>query len=143
MVLGIGATAHGVSQPRNPGLLVWSAFECSTFAELAGDKNEQRRLFDLGHRTGVAFLTAVASGTAKEEERAQAPVGLLMRLGGPNPDFMLGRIFEGANEDSFDQVVKTNNEGVAVDDPRRWLEGDARVQKAKSEFSKANCALLR
>jgi hypothetical protein len=54
--VGAGAdTANERTDTPNRGALIWAAFRCSTYAELSGDRDEQRRLAELGYRVGKAF----------------------------------------------------------------------------------------
>jgi len=122
--------------------VMWSAFSCATYAELSGDESEQKRLFNLGYAAGAKFLDGINSQTIPEAERREAPIGVLLRLGGPSIDFMLGRIFEGANEDAFDRGVKEDSNGLPLLNPSDWADGELRIAKARNKFRGSNCALI-
>ena len=68
--------------------VMWSAFECSTFAEVKKDTAEQARLFQLGYRQGKQFLEAMEAGKITPEEmRKNVPVIVALLLAGPSIDF--------------------------------------------------------
>ena len=123
----------------NLGRVTWSAFTCATYAELAKKTIEQARLFDLGITSGRKFIEGVANGTISQEERAKAPWGVTMNLGGPSTDFILGRIHSFALNEAYDKVVKGANEL----DPTKWLDDAAAEIKALSLYTSANCELVR
>jgi hypothetical protein len=50
------------------GTLMWSAFECATYASDAEKKKEAKRLFDTGYKAGKEFMAAVESGQVSKEE---------------------------------------------------------------------------
>jgi hypothetical protein len=138
----------GVTEPQenkpNFGLVMWSAFSCATYAELAKDTHEQQRLVNLGYRAGKKLLVSLKNNTLPETERRNLPVGVLMRLGGPSIDFIIGRIYESAGRDAYNQVVKTGIIGELLTNPSQWLQDDeVRVNRAKNKYQNANCALLR
>lgn len=112
----------------------WSAFECSALALIAGNTNEQRRLFTLGYESGKEFIEAVRAGKVEDHHaRQHAPIGMLLKMEGPTADFMLGRIweaaFKNATKEAYDSYAKYSNESL-------------RTQIARSEFERQNCALL-
>jgi hypothetical protein len=137
-----GATEPQDNKP-NLGLVMWSAFLCATYAELSGDEREQKRLFDIGYNAGTKFLVGIKNQTIPETERRKTPVGVLLRLGGPSIDFMIGRIFEGAVEDAHNKVVKEDNSGLPIFDPSKWARGELKVIRARNKYSGSNCVLIK
>ena len=146
LMVGVVGVVQGADERRdtrpNQGLLMWSAFSCATYAEHAGNEREQKRLFDIGYRAGRTFIDGIKNQTIAEAERREAPIGVLLRLGGPSIDFMIGRIFESAGEYAYDKVVKTDNSGLAVLDPSEWATGELKVIRAQSEYRESNCKLI-
>jgi hypothetical protein len=51
-------------QKARLGRVMWSAFQCSTFAEMSENKKEQGRLFKVGYKAGRQFLEAVKNWSA-------------------------------------------------------------------------------
>jgi hypothetical protein len=144
LMLGIvQGTAEGQDKRPNPGLVMWSAFKCATYAELSGDEREQKRLFDIGYSAGKSFFDGIKNQTISEAKRREAPVGVLLRSGGPSIDFMIGRVFEGAVEDAYDKVVKEDNSGLPILDPSKWADGELKVIKAQNKYRGSNCALIK
>lgn len=137
---GAGAGAH---EKSNLGRLTWSAFLCATYAELSGDGPEQKRLFDIGYEAGKEFLLGIRDGTISDADRQDAPIGVIFLLGGPSDDFIIGRIFENAMGEAFDDVVKEDNAGLPILDPGNWADGELRVSRAQSKYQTSNCALIR
>ncbi len=112
----------------------WSAFECSALASMNKDTAEQERLFLFGLDQGRKFIAAYQARKIKQEHLSNAaPWGFLVLLQGPTPDFMLGRIFESAQENALEDIFKTGDE-FNPDEVQRIL--------ARSKFSKLNCQLI-
>ena len=109
---------------------VWSAFQCSTFAEMSGDKKEQARLFLVGLEAGRDFLEALKSGQISDDAMSkEVPVGVTLALQGPSPDFILGRIFENA---------------VGALEISQWAKDDGlKKTKAQTEYGKHNCVFIK
>jgi hypothetical protein len=118
------------------GREVWSAFGCASLASISGDSAEAERLFTFGHEQGKTFIGALnAQKIENEDISQQVPVGLvwLLRDGGPSEDFILGRVFENAQEDALEDVFKTNGE---------YNSDDMQKTIAKNNFVKQNCQLI-
>ncbi len=115
------------------GKRTWSAFECSTLAELAGNRELHEKLFMLGVEEGRAFLKAFKEGKIDPEDvRSEVPMIVLLSLGGPSDDFRLGRIFESARQGISESIYR--NDGTQSDEEVRIL--------AQRELDRRNCALL-
>ena len=141
---GTNVIAHGQDKGINLGRLAVSAFICSTFAEYAEKKDEQRRLFKIGYEAGKKLLEGVMNKTLPEEQISKAPLFFTLRLGGPTVDFMLGRIFEGMSEEALDKVVKHDAEGKYIPDPAKWNHGqELQALIASNKYEKSNCTLIR
>jgi len=112
----------------------WSAFECSSLASKNGDAKEQQRLFLFGYDQGKQFIAAVQAKQVKGQDlSSEAPLGMLLLLQGPSADFMLGRVFDAAQESALEDVYKTGE--VFHDD-------EAQKSNAKNKFWKLNCQLI-
>ena len=130
------------AQNARDGRVMWSAFQCATFAEMSGSNQEQDRLFGIGMKTGRRFVEALQNNQISPEAmRSEVPIGVTMLLAGPSVDFIIGRIFENATRDAFDSIVKQKN-GVLmpVDD---WVQ-DQEVRKliAQRKYLQGNCGLI-
>jgi hypothetical protein len=136
---------EGAGAENNPDLarVMWSAFSCATYAEMSGNMQEQERLFKLGYDAGRAFVDGVKNKTITEAETKGAPIGVLMLMGGPTTDFIIGRIFEGAAADAYDKVVKEDSAGLPIIDPSKWADEKLKVIRAKNRYQSSNCALIR
>ena len=122
---------------------LWSAFQCATYAEMSGNEKEQARLFDVAVKSGRDFLEAVKSRQIPEDvARQEVPIGVSMLLQGPSTDFIIGRIFENAMSDAYDQIVKYQN-GI-LQESSKW-ENDKEVTKvkARTKYQTGNCALIK
>ena len=143
---GIGATLQGAGEAVNAdtAVLVWSAFECSHYARMAGKpEQETERLFSLGYENGKRLVEAVSNKKMSEEElRTNVPTSVLFMMYGPTTDFVLGRIFEFTHREAYNLVVKGDKVGLVPVDKWRM---DPEVQKiqAGTEYSTRNCALLK
>lgn len=113
---------------------VWSAFECTALADKSKNIKEQERLFEYGYKHGLIFLKALQAGKIKREDLSkEAPIMMLLLLQGPTPDFMLGRVFDGALESALKNIYKTGD---------KFNSDEEQERIAKNEFWKRNCKLL-
>lgn len=137
------ASAQTAVEKAKLARIMWSAFQCGTYAEMSGNSKEQSRLFDLAVKSGREFLDAVMNKQIPSEIVAQeAPIGVTMLLQGPSADFIVGRIFENAMRDAYDDIVKKQN-GLILD-ASQWVRDDGlRKSKAQAKYLQGNCALLK
>ncbi len=112
----------------------WSAFECSALAAQFKDTKEQERLFVYGYKEGKTFIAALQARKIDQRDlSSETPWLMGLLLEGPTPDFMLGRMYEAAQEAALKPVLKTAN-SLNPDDLRRTL--------AQNEYNKMNCRLI-
>lgn len=138
-MLTLGLCQGALAQPSQPDAshaqLAWSAFKCSTLAEMSDNRAEQERLFMLGYDRGRGVLLALQAGQIDEQAvRDQAPIGFTMSASGPSVDFMLGNIFASASGFAFDDVTRETNNS---------LDRELRQIIAGNMYRSSNCALLR
>jgi hypothetical protein len=113
------------------GQKLWAAFECGALAEYANKPEESRRLYNLGYDQGKTLLDAFRAGKVDQQARSKLPIPVLFMLdGGPTVDFILGRIFESAMQDTSRQLIEASNNK----ETRKIIAGQ--------NFSNLNCALL-
>jgi len=116
------------------GRIMWSAFQCSAFAELAENKNEQERLYLVGLNAGRTFLEAMKAGQISEQAvNAEVPINVLQRLAGPSIESVIGKIHAAATGYAYDEIVKRKT-GI-------W--GPTQKQEARSAYTNKNCVLIR
>jgi len=116
------------------GKATWSAFECSVLAEKSKNSKEQERLFKYGYSQGLKFIEAIQNNKVKREDlSSEAPLMMLLLLQGPTPDFMLGRVFEGALDSALKDVYKT---------VEQFNSDEMQETIAKNKFWKQNCQLI-
>ena len=125
------------------GRTMWSAFQCATYAELSKDEKEQGRLFLIGVKAGRDFLEALKNGQISRETASnEVPVGVIGMLAGPSPDFIVGRVFENATRDAYDQIVSMEN-GLLLERPNWVMDEELRKMKAESFYQSHNCILVK
>ena len=113
------------------GQKLWAAFECGALAEYADKPEESRRLYNLGYDQGKTLLDAFRAGKVDQQARSKLPIPVLLMLdGGPTVDFILGRIFESAMQDTSRQLFEASNNK----ETRKIIAGQ--------NFAKRNCGLL-
>jgi len=116
------------------GHIMWSAFQCSAFAELAEEKNEQERLYLVGLNAGRTFLEAMKAGQISEQALREAvPINVLQRLEGPSNEVIIDKIYAAATGYARDYIVKRKT-GI-------W--GPTEKQEARSYYTNHNCILIR
>jgi hypothetical protein len=113
------------------GKKVIAAFECAALAQLAGDADEQKRLFTLGYEQAKTFIEALRSGKIEKQNVDQVPIGVL--IDGPTADFVLGRLWE------FDTDYYQRNAYISEANPKADVASAMRY--AKGEFADKNCSL--
>lgn len=136
IVLGYSslATAQSSREYAEMGVAMWAGFECATFANVFEDKAEVERLFSFAYEQGKAFIAVMQAGKIdKQDVSSIVPSGVLMGLGGPTPDFMLGKIYTGAAEHAHEDMFAVNGELTTK---------EYQVMLAKSRYAKSNCALV-
>jgi len=119
------------------GREIWSAFECSAWASKVDDSKEAERLFMFGYSQGQKFLGALKAEKIKQEDiSSEVPIGVTMLLQGPSEEFMLGRIFENAQEEALNEVFYTNY------DRSNLNPEDLQKSIAGNKFRDGNCQLI-
>ena len=123
--------------------VMWSAFMCSVYAEMKGDADEQMRLFQVGYDAGQRFMKAAQAGTITEEEaQSNVPIGVGLLMGGPSADFIIGRIFESAAGDAYDDVVKKDDSGMQLP-MEKWInDNELKSAIAANRYVKGNCEIM-
>ena len=116
------------------GRIMWSAFECSAFAELSEYKTEQERLYLVGLNAGRAFLEAMKAGQISEQAvKDDVPINVLQRLEGPSNEFVINKIYAAATGNAHDDYRKEKEEQL----------GTHPKQDARFAYTYHNCVLIR
>ena len=137
------AFAQGAVEKARLSRTMWSAFQCATFAEMSGNPTEQARLFDVGVKSGREFLEAVKNRQIPPDiANQEVPIGVSMLLRGPSTDFVVGRIFEAAMSDAFDDIIKKEN-GLMLDSSKWANDEGLKKSKAQSQYQRSNCVLVK
>ena len=125
--------AESPSVYRDMGRSSWSAFVCSALADMFDDTKEKERLFKHGYERGLEFVKAFRSEKVKIEHlQTGIPMIMLPALKGPNPDFILGRIYQKALTFALEEEF---DEDGALDD-------EFRKEIARGKFWNQNCYLI-
>lgn len=122
---------------------MWSAFVCSKYAEMYGNRSEYKRLFELGYHVGMKFINDIKNKKIPDSEAERTPIGVLLGLSGPSTDFSIGRIFESSANSAFDEIVKEDSRGLPIYNPTQWADDKLRIIRAKNKFNTSNCALIK
>ena len=116
------------------GRTAWASFECASLASQMKDRAEQERLFNVGYESGKKFLEALQSKKIERKHISEeVPIGFTLLIAGPSSDFVLGRVFENAQDDALKDVLKSNGQ-LNSDDLQATL--------AQSKYTKQNCRLI-
>lgn len=104
------AIAENSKEYAQKARALWSAFECSSLASKAGRPAEQERLFLYGYKQGMTFISALQAQKIKQKDLvSESPWIMLLLLEGPNPDFMLGRIYASAQNSALKKVFNSGD----------------------------------
>jgi hypothetical protein len=115
------------------GRAAWVAFECSSLASVMEKPKDQERLFLFGYDQGKKFLNAMQSGRITQKDlNSTAPSGFLMVAQGPSVDFILGRVFESAQDNALKEVITTET----------VLSKDLKQGLASHKYTSGNCELI-
>ncbi|MBS4050768.1 MAG: hypothetical protein KGZ69_06155 [Methylomonas sp.] len=134
LISGKPVFAESSSEYAQMGMAAWSAFKCSALAEKSNNPQDQERLFKYGYAQGLKFIDAIRSEKVKREDLSTGvPMMMLLLLQGPTPDFMLGRVFEGALDSATNDVFKTGDQ---------FNSDEMQEIIAKNKFWKQNCQLI-
>lgn len=136
LVLSVAPTANAQSSKKyaQKAMASWSAFECSSLASKVGKQKEQERLFLYGYEQGMTFISALQTKKIEQKDlSSESPWAMLLLLEGPNPDFMLGRIYASAQDSALKDVFKTGDH-FNSDEEQRVI--------ALNEFRKMNCQFI-
>lgn len=143
VVVFLPQIAVATEEDAKAALVMWTAFECATYADMSGDPARQGALFERGMAAGKQFFVAVEAGTITEEEhREHVPYILPMIAQGPSVDFVLGRIFESTMNSAYDDVVKEDIDGLPLP-MEEWINDDElKTSRAQLLYQRSNCALF-
>jgi len=144
LVFCFGSVAGHTDEPPVSGKTAKQslvAFQCATLASFAKNTEEAERLFLYGYEQGKAFIGAISEKNITEEEVQKAPLSILLTLQGPNPDFMLGRIYEYASESTYDSITdRMKKEGVS--ETYLLTNVQLRGSWARNMFNEQHCSLI-
>ena len=101
--------------------------------EAAWEAELARRVTDIQRGKVVGNSTLKAGKIEREHLSTEAPTVMLLLLEGPTPDFMLGRIFEAAQQSALEEVYKTG---------QNFNSEEILETIAKDKFWKLNCQLI-
>jgi hypothetical protein len=117
--------------------LMFSAFQCGTYAAMSSNEKEKARLFEVGVKAGREFLDAVNNGQITYEAKySVVPAAVMERLlYRPSTEFVLGRIFEFSTH-AASEMARVAGAGSLTDLERT-------KNKASEKYITGNCALLK
>jgi hypothetical protein len=116
------------------GRTAWASFECAALASQMKDRAEQERLFNVGYEAGKKFLEALQSNKIERKHISEeVPIGFTLLIAGPSSDFVLGRVFENAQDDALKDVLKSNGQ---------FNSDDLQATLARSKYTRQNCRLI-
>ena len=111
-----------------------SALQCASWASITKDDAESERLFTFGYEQGQKFLAAIKAEKVKKEDiSSEVPIAVAWMLQGPTEEFILGRIYEAAQEDALEEVFKTGDE-FNSDEMQKIIAGN--------KYRDGNCQLI-
>jgi hypothetical protein len=113
----------------------WSAFECTALSSfLENDVSNTEKLFTVGYESGLTFIEALRKELVTDEDlQKEVPIGLSWQLGGPNSDFMLGKIYTTVEDNVLEDVFQ---------DGDNFNSKEVQLNIAESKYNRANCNLL-
>ncbi len=143
VVVFLPLIAVASEEDAKASMVMWAAFECSTYAEMSGDPSRQGVLFEHGLSAGKQFFAAIENGTiTAEEQHKHVPYIVHLLASGPSVDFVLGRIFESAMNSAYDDVVKEDMSGLPLP-IEEWINDEELIKShAKLLYQRSNCDLF-
>lgn len=76
--------------------VAYRAFECAHLASSQSDHAQKERLFDLGVAEARKAGDAYIRGELSDQDLSRTEIMTTFFMGGPSPDFIAGRLYEGA-----------------------------------------------
>lgn len=89
-------SASDLQDPASSAMIAYRAFECARLASSQMDHPQETRLFELGLSEARKAAEALIRGDLSEQELTQREVMTTFYMEGPTPDFIAGRMYEGA-----------------------------------------------
>lgn len=131
--------------------LAFSLLRCAAIAartEAPDYQDQMKPLFESGHKELVRFISSAQALDPKSEEMKAAgkkvPMIITSNLGGPNPDFMAGRIWAAVELYVDDELTGRSTWTHQKTDPQSTNLTDEMIAGlAEQAFREQNCALLR
>jgi hypothetical protein len=120
------------------GRATWFGMMCARYADDAGLKPEEAsRLMEYGYRQGQRFFAGVFANKVKQEDITKTlPIGMTFGMGGPNAEFVLGRLFERTEREVFDSISEVINLNSILSTGK-----DASYDAKQNKFSRRAAAL--
>lgn len=116
------------------GRAVWAAFSCSALAAHLKRAPDQQRLFTYGLAQGRQFIDDLQAKRIDQAAiKSIVPVGVMLSLEGPSPDFMLGRIYADASTSALRDVHTFEG---------KFLDDATQATRAENKYTSQNCDLL-
>lgn len=123
--------------------VMWTAFECGSYADLAGKADRASELYATGLDAGRRFYAALEAGTITDEDLAEhAPFILTSLDEGPSVDFILGRVFQYATSAARETVVKNDAFGLPTPTSEWLIDRKKIAERAGQVYEKGNCDIL-
>lgn len=145
VALAFATSAQSQSTSKDAALSgrrAWDAMRCAGYAAFAENANEQMRLEKLGLNEGRVFLTAARDGKiAQSDFESTVPLRYYPIMTGPTVDFVLGRIWQAAEEYVGDKLWERDR----WDSKNDYVSPDKAAIKARAQryYDSENCKSLR
>jgi hypothetical protein len=148
-------------------LLMFSAFQCGTYAAMSDNEKEKARLFEVGVKAGREFLNSVNQGQITEAGVVPEAVMTLLsytaynlasdielaelggktkpgripkKVEGPSNDFVLGRIFEFSTSSAY-KIARVAEKSVYA--PEGVTDQAHTKENAIEKYRTRNCWLVK
>ena len=134
--ISIVAHAETSAEYAMMGKKIWPSFICAVAAGILKDEEATKRLFNVGYEGGKKFIEALRDNkVTREDVSSSVAVAVTLRLKGPNSDFMLGSIWDGASGSFYDEMSEKCKLCISDDELKRmWVTN--RYREMNCDFIK-------
>jgi hypothetical protein len=122
----------------------FALIECAIYAQDSSRYNDRAKpLFAKGRASLTGFITALQTFNTTEQRLVlnKSPLIVNLSLGGPSPDFMIGRIYAAAEQYVLDKrqtrLKTTNDDGFPIYPSKEAIQADSEAM-----YRDRNCTLL-
>jgi len=137
------SSAWANEEDAKKSFTMFAKWECSIWANMMGDTEASERLFLSGLEDANIFVNAAWDGKiTPEQARTSVPFSVSLSMQGPNPDFVIGRLYEMISSTAHDKIVTQDRAGMPLAPADFVTDKELQRSLANGQFHSANCHIF-